>query len=33
MTGLDFFIWVLVLGYLVARQRIHQWQQRKRERR
>lgn len=23
MTGLDFFIWVLAAGYLMARRRVH----------
>ena len=32
MNGFDVFIWALVLGYVVARGRIHQWQQQRRRR-
>lgn len=27
MTGLDFFIWVLLGGYMLARWRLHRWHQ------
>ena len=33
MNGNGLFIWVLVLGYFVARERIHQWQLRRRRER
>ena len=33
MNGTDLFIWVLILGWAIARSRLHQWQLRKRERR
>lgn len=33
MTGLDFWIWALLGGYLFARWRIHRWQLAKRARR
>jgi hypothetical protein len=33
MTGLDFFIWTLVVGYLMARSRLHRRNQQKREQR
>lgn len=33
MSGLDFFIWVLVAGYLFARWRLHRWHQQRRQRR
>jgi hypothetical protein len=33
MTGLDFFIWALLAGYLLARWRLHKWQQQRRTRR
>lgn len=33
MTGLDFFIWVLVAGFLFARWRLHRRHQEKRGRR
>jgi hypothetical protein len=30
MTGTDFYIWVLVIGFVIARWRIHKWQQQRR---
>jgi hypothetical protein len=30
MSGLDFFIWALVVGYFFARRRLHRHQQQKR---
>lgn len=32
MTGVEFWIYVLVGGYLLSRWRIHKWQQAKRSR-
>ena len=33
MTGFDFFIVVLIVGYALARTRLHHWQHEKRTRR
>jgi len=33
MSGIDFFIWVIVGGYVLSRRRLHKWQQQKRLRR
>jgi hypothetical protein len=33
MSGLDFWIWVLLAGYVLSRWRIHKWQEAKRSRR
>lgn len=33
MTGLEFFIWTLVGGYVLARRRLFKWQQQRRGRR
>ena len=30
MTDIDLYVWALVLGYCVARRRIHDWQLRRR---
>ena len=29
MSGLEFFIWVVVIGFIVSRTRIHKWQETK----
>jgi hypothetical protein len=32
VSGLDVFIWILAGGYVLARWRVHRWQQQRRKR-